>query len=154
MGERLTTGEMCTRIVTIAFRATSLPEAARLMREQHVGCLVVVEDGADGMRRVVGLLTDRDIVTAVVAPGLDPAALTAGDVMSREVVTVQEDDSLIDLMRTMRAQGVRRVPVLGGRGELVGIATLDDVLAILSEELSLLVGAVEREGQREQRQRR
>lgn len=71
MGEKLTTGEICTRSVTIAFRQTSLDEAARLMRENHVGCLVVVDEIAD-KRRVVGLLTDRDIVTAVVSADLPP----------------------------------------------------------------------------------
>jgi len=152
MGERLTTGEICTRNVTFATRGMPLVEAARLMREHHVGCLVVVEDGG-GRRGVAGVLTDRDIVTAVVAPGIDPATLSAGDVMSAEPVTAREDDSLIDLMRTMRASGVRRVPVVGAQGELVGIATLDDVLAILAEELGLLVAAIDREGQRERRKR-
>jgi CBS domain-containing protein len=152
MGERLSIGEICTRQVTIAFRQTNLREAAGLMRASHVGCLVVVDD-TGGRRSVVGLLTDRDIVTAVVAPGLDAAALTVNDVMSTDLVTAREDDSLIDLMRTMRAKGVRRVPVLGAQDELIGIATLDDVLAILSEELSLLVAAIDREGQRERRVR-
>ncbi|HCY16212.1 MAG: histidine kinase [Curvibacter sp. GWA2_64_110] len=154
MGERLTTGEVCTRSVTIAFKGTPLVDAARLMRAQHVGCLVVVEDGPASRRTVSGLLTDRDIVMAVVAPGLDPNTLSVGDVMSTDLVTAREDDSLIDLMRAMRAKGVRRMPVVGAQGELIGIATLDDVLAILSEELSLLVAAIDHEGQRERRMRR
>jgi len=152
MGERLSTGEICTRQVTIAFRRTSLHDAAGLMRTSHVGCLVVVDE-SNGQRRVVGLLTDRDIVTAVIAPGLDAKALTVGDVMTTDLATAREDDSLIDLMRIMRAKGVRRVPVVGELNELVGIATLDDVLAILAEELSLLVAAIDREGQRERRVR-
>jgi len=152
MGERLTTGEICTRQVTIAYRETGLRTAAGLMRAGHVGCLVVVDE-TGGRRTVAGLLTDRDIVTAVVAPGLDPAALTVGDVMSTDVVSAREDDSLIDLMRTMRAKGVRRVPVVGAQGELVGIATLDDLLAVLAEEFSLLVAAIDREGRRERQMR-
>lgn len=152
MGERLTTGEICTRSVSIAFRDTSLNGAARLMRENHVGCLVVVDDSA-GQRIVLGMLTDRDIVTAVVASDLDPAALSAGEVMTTDLVTAREDDSLIDLMRTMRRKGVRRIPVVGGQGELVGLVTLDDVLAILAEELGLLVAAIDSEGQRERQMR-
>jgi CBS domain-containing protein len=152
MGERLTSGEICTRVVSYAERSMPLVEAARLMRQHHVGCLVVVDE-ADGVKQVVGVLTDRDIVVAVVARGVSPEALRVGDVMSAEPVTAREDDSLIDLMRTMRAKGVRRVPVVGARGELIGIATLDDVLAVLAEELGLLVAAIDREGQRE-RQRR
>lgn len=153
MGERLTTGEICTRNVTIAFRGTALDGAARLMRDNHVGCLVVVDE-VGGIRIVVGVLTDRDIVTAVVAPGLEPSTLRVEDVMSTDLVTAREDDSLIDLMRTMRRKGVRRIPVVGGQGELVGVVTLDDVLDILSQELGLLVAAIASEGQRERKIRK
>lgn len=153
MGERLTTGEICTRNVTIAFKNTTLPMAARLMRENHVGCLIVVEE-TGSQRTVVGLLTDRDIVTAVVAPGVDPSTLNVGDVMTTTLVTAQEDDSLIDLMRSMRQKGVRRIPVVGKQGELIGVVTLDDVLDILSEELGLLVAAIETEGKRERQTRK
>lgn len=153
MGERLTTGEICTRSVTIAFRGTTLVGAARLMRENHVGCLVVVDE-VGGLRIVAGVLTDRDIVTAVVAPGLDPGTLRVEDVMATDLVTAREDDSLIDLMRTMRRKGVRRIPVVGGQGELVGVVTLDDVLNILSQELGLLVAAIDSEGQRERQMRK
>lgn len=152
MGERLTTGEICTRNVTIAFRTTSVDGAARLMRDNHVGCLVVVDE-VDGRRIVVGVLTDRDIVTAVVAPGIDATTLTVDDVMTTDLVTAREDDSLIDLMRSMRRKGVRRVPVVGGQDELIGVVTLDDVLGVLSEELSLLVGTVDSEGKRERKMR-
>jgi CBS domain-containing protein len=152
MGERLTTGEICTRNVTIAFRDTPVNGAARLMRENHVGCLVVVDETA-GQHIVVGVLTDRDIVTSVVAADLDPASLRVGEVMTTDLVTAREDDSLIDLMRSMRRKGVRRVPVVSGQGELRGVATLDDVLSILTEELSLLVAAIDSESERERRMR-
>lgn len=148
MGERLTTGEICTREVTIAFRRTTINGAARLMRENHVGCLVVVDE-VGGLRTVVGMLTDRDIVTAVVAADLVPATLCVEDVMSIDLIVAREDDSLIDLVRSMRRKGVRRIPVVGAQNELIGIATLDDVLDILSEELSLLVTAIGSEGKRE-----
>lgn len=148
MSERLNTGEICTRSVTIALRRTSLNGAARLMRENHVGCLVVVDE-ADGLRVVVGVLTDRDIVTAVLAADLDPGILCVGDVMSTDLVTAREEDSLIDLMHIMRRKGVRRVPVVGAQNELIGIAAIDDVLDILAQELNLLVAAIAREGARE-----
>ncbi|MDX9844287.1 MAG: CBS domain-containing protein [Aquabacterium sp.] len=152
MGERLNAGEVCTREVTIAFRHTELVTAAQLMREAHVGALVVVDE-AQGIRTVAGLLTDRDIVTAVIAPGMDPGTLTVGEVMSEPAVTVGEDASLIDLMRTMRDHGVRRVPVVGERQALLGLVTLDDALEVLAEELSLLVATIRNENRRE-RQRR
>ncbi len=153
MGERMNTGEICTRRVTIAFRATPLNGAARLMRENHVGCLVVVEEVA-GERVVVGMLTDRDIVTAVVATDLDASVLCAEDVMSTDLVMAREEDSLIDLVRSMRRKGVRRVPVVGAQGELLGLVTLDDVLDVLVQELGLLVSAIHSEGQRERQMRR
>jgi CBS domain-containing protein len=148
MGEKLTTGEICTRSVTMAFRQTPLDEAARLMRENHVGCLVVADDMPD-QRTVIGLLTDRDIVTAVVAADLAPSALRVEDVMTTDLVVAREEDSVIDLIRTMRSKGVRRVPVVGQQNELIGIVTFDDVLGILSEELDLLVATVGSEGKRE-----
>lgn len=153
MGERLTTGEICTRHVSIALRATTLPGAARLMRENHVGCLVVVDEVA-GKRILVGLLTDRDIVTAAIAADLDPATLRVEDVMTTDLVTAREDDSLIDLMYTMRRKGVRRIPVVGAQGDLVGLVTLDDVLDILAQELGLLVATIDSEGQRERQLRK
>lgn len=153
MGERLTTGEICTRSVTIAFKQTPLNGAARLMRENHVGCLVVVDE-VGGKRIVVGVLTDRDIVTAVVAADLDLSTLQVEDVMSTDLVTAREDDSLIDLMHTMRRKSVRRIPVVGEQNELIGVVTLDDVLDILAQELGLLVAAIDSEGQRERQIRK
>ncbi len=153
MSERLTTGEICTRHVTVAFKRTPLNGAARLMRENHVGCLVVVDDVA-GLQTVVGILTDRDIVTAVVAVDLDPALLLVEDVMTTDLIIAREDDSLIDLMHSMRRKGVRRIPVVGAQGELVGVVTLDDVLDILAQQLGLLVSAINSEGQRERQTRR
>lgn len=153
MAERLTVGEACTRSVTIAFGTTPLNGAARLMRENHVGSLVVVVDETGGKPIVVGMLTDRDIVTSVLASDLDCSILTVEDVMSTDVVTVREDDSLIDVMQIMRRKGVRRVPVVGAEGELLGLVTLDDLLEILAQELGLLVSAIETEAQRERRLR-
>ena len=153
MGQRLTTGEICKRNVSVAFKATALPGAARLMRENHVGCLVVVDE-VEGKRIVVGLLTDRDIVPAVVASDLDPATLRVEDVMVTDLVTAREDDSLIDLMHTMRRKGVRRIPVVGTQDELLGVVTLDDVLDVLAQELGLLVAAIDSEGKRERQLRK
>jgi CBS domain-containing protein len=122
------------------------------MRQNHVGSLVVVDE-TGGKRIVVGMLTDRDIVTSVLASDLDCSTLTVEDVMSTDVVTVREDDSLIDVMQIMRRKGVRRVPVVGAEGELLGLVTLDDLLEILAQELGLLVSAIETEVQRERRLR-
>lgn len=142
MGKQMTAGDICKRKVSVAYQHTSVVAAAQLMREDHVGSLVVVED-ANGSRQVRGLITDRDIVMSVVAMGLDPEPLCLEDVMSERLVTADEADSLTDLMHAMREHGVRRVPVVGQHSELMGIVTLDDVLKILAQEMNLLVGSID-----------
>jgi CBS domain-containing protein len=142
MGKQLTAGDICKRKVTVGYKQTSLVAAAQLMREDHVGSLVVVDD-ENGSRQVRGLVTDRDIVMSVVATGLDPEPLRLEDIMSEPVVTANEADSLLDLMRSMRENGVRRVPVVGFQDELMGIVTMDDVLKILAQEMNTLVGSID-----------
>ena len=142
MGERLTAGEVCMREVIIAQRELPILDAAQLMRGQHVGCLVVVEENGQG-RQVCGMLTDRDLIMGVLAQGLDARPLCVEDIMSEYPATMREDDSLIDVMRSMRRNGVRRLPVVTPERALVGLITLDDVLKILSEELGLLIGAIQ-----------
>lgn len=108
MREKMLAGDVCNRIVVIAERGMSLVQAAQLMRSRHVGCLVVVDESGAG-RVVVGVVTDRDIVMEAVASELDPASLTVGDVMSRELFSVLEDDSVKDMLVIMRRKGIRRL---------------------------------------------
>jgi CBS-domain-containing membrane protein len=142
MDKQLTAGDICKRKVSVAYKHTSVVAAAQLMREDHVGALVVVDD-ANGSRQVRGLVTDRDIVMSVVATGLDPEPLCLEDIMSDHLVTARENDSLLDLMHAMREHGVRRVPVVGTQEELMGIVSLDGVLKILAQEMNLLVGSID-----------
>ena len=151
--ERTDAGQICSRIVTIVQRDTPLVEAAQLMRSQHVGSLVVVDETSQG-RLVCGILTDRDIVTAVVASEVDPATLTVEDVMTTDVVTALETDSVTDLVRTMRRRGVRRLPVTTAQRVLVGLVALDDVLSLLAEQLRAMALAIETEQLQERRVRR
>jgi CBS domain-containing protein len=142
MNVPLTAGEICTRTVVFADRGMMLDEAARLMRRHHVGSLVVVEERSPQERIVAGMITDRDIATAVAALERDPKAFRVGDIMAPDVVTARESDSLLDLLAVMRRRKVRRVPVTGARGELVGLVTLDDVLGIVAEQMQALAAAV------------
>lgn len=112
------------------------------MREQHVGCLVVVEQSGAG-RRVLGMLIDRDIVTSVVAEAVDPSTLRVEDLMSTGVVTAREADARAEWLATMRRGGFRRLPVLDAQGALVGLVTLDDVLGILAEQMRAVALAIE-----------
>ena len=148
MREAATAGDLCTRQVVVAPPSLSVDEAARVMRERHVGCIVVVEQG-DGGRLPIGILTDRDIVLAVVAKDADAKTLRIGDVMTATVASVRETDTLYDVLSLMRSRGVRRVPVTGPHGVLAGILTLDDVLNALAGQLQALGMVVGRERRQE-----
>ena len=142
MNVPLTAGEVCTRVVVFADRGMMLDEAARLLRSHHVGSLVVVDAVGPAQRVVAGMITDRDIATAVVGAERDPHATRVGDVMSADVATVREQDSLLDVLAVMRRKKVRRVPVTGPQGELIGLVSTDDVLAIVAEQVQALAAAV------------
>jgi CBS domain-containing protein len=122
------------------------------MRDHHVGCLVVVDESGAG-RLVVGMLTDRDIVTAVIAQEVDPHTLRVEDVMTADVVTALEGASVMDLLGLMRRKGLRRIPVTTPERVLQGLVTLDDLLEIFAEQLRALVLAIEAEQLRERKAR-
>jgi len=145
-------GELCNRQVVTASRDTNVSEAAQLMRDKHVGSLIIVEE-QDNHLEPTGILTDRDIVIEVLAEKVDPEAVTVGDIMTRAVLKVCEQDSVLETAQRMRARGVRRVPVISNQGELVGVLAQDDILKLLSEKLSLLVEVTTREAEQEARKR-
>jgi len=140
-----TIGAVCSRDVVFTTRDATVAATAKLMRQNHVGCIVVVEQLNGGRRLPVGMVTDRDIVVEVIAPGLDAETITAGDIMATELVTVAESEGLLETMEIMRYKGVRRIPVVDSNGQLIGIASIDDLLEILAEELSELAKIVGRE---------
>ena len=131
-----------------------LVTAARLMREKHVGSVVVVEavPGMD-IRRPVGILTDRDIVVTVVAPNANPNEFKVSDVMTPWPVAVKEADTLSVALGHMRRLGVRRLPVIDDHGSLVGILSLDDVLAGMSGDLQDVADLIANERRMESRAR-
>jgi CBS domain-containing protein len=131
-------GEVCNRDVVIADRDATLLETAQLMRSQHVGDVVVVEEKSDG-RHPVGILTDRDIVVELIAEEVDLGVLLVGDCMSFELVTAMENDDLFDTIKRMRDKGIRRLPVVNQGGLLIGILTVDDLIDLIAEQLTDLV---------------
>jgi CBS domain-containing protein len=135
--------KICKRNVVTVREHDELGKAAKLMREHHIGYLVVVEPGvAQDAVRPIGVLTDRDIVVSVLAKDADPRSLTVGDIMTRQPVVVPDGKSVAGALREMRRIGVRRLPVVGGVGQLVGVLSLDDVLDQLAGELTDVAGTV------------
>ena len=102
--------------------STPVAEAARVMKQEDVGPVPIVEDG-----RLAGILTDRDIVIRVVAEGLDPQSTTVGEVASRDLVTIDPEQTLDEALRLMAEHQVRRLPVTEEDGRLVGIVAQADV---------------------------
>jgi predicted transcriptional regulator len=130
----MTVSSVCNYNVATIERDAGVVEAAGRMRAQHVGDLIVVAEKAGG-RVPVGILTDRDIVVAVVAKGASATALTVGDAMSAALLTVNKDNGIEHALREMRRAGVRRAPVVDAAGLLVGVLSIDDVIDHLAVQL-------------------
>ena len=140
--------EICNREVVIVQRDETVLEAAKLMRQHHVGDVLVVEE-RNGARIPVGIVTDRDLVVEIMAPELDHMVITVGDIMASKLATVKENAGIFETIQYMRGKGVRRLPVVNESGGLVGILTLDDMLELLSEELFELARLVRYEQKKE-----
>jgi CBS domain-containing protein len=143
-------GSACKGNVITVREFDDLTTAAQIMRDKHIGYLVVAEPNvSDGTVRPVGVLTDRDIVVGVVARQVDPRTLRAGDVMTRQPVVVEDGDSLEAALGDMRRIGVRRLPVVSRAGQLVGILSLDDVLDVMARQMAAVAGSIDNEIQLE-----
>src|SRR4029079_19630037 len=105
---------------------TSLADADPLMKNENIGVVPVVD--AEGSRRLVGILTDRDIAIRAVAEGRDGATTSVGHVMTSDVRTSAPDDSVNDVMALMGSEQVRRIPIVDDRGDLVGIIAQADIV--------------------------
>jgi CBS domain-containing protein len=141
-------GEICIRDVVSATRDTPVLEAARLMRSRHVGDVVVVETGKRGPVPI-GIVTDRDIVVGIIAPRIDVAQLTLGDIMGRDLITIPETQDVFETLEHMQRHGVRRLPVTDRAGVLLGIVSIDDLLELLAMQVSDLSRIITRERRKE-----
>ncbi len=144
-------GKVCTREVETIRKSDSVLEAARRMRERHVGDLVVLDGTGGGP---AGVLTDRDIVIGVLAQDVTHISrLSVGDVVTAEVVVAKETDEVADVLERMQKEGVRRVPVVDDKGLLVGIFALDDAVRLLGSELSSVASLITGQREREKARR-
>jgi CBS domain-containing protein len=145
--------EICNREIIVVRRDDTVHEAAKLMRQHHVGDVVVVEE-RNGVRVPVGIVTDRDLVVEIMAPDVVQMFITVGDIMGLNLVTIQESMGVYESIQYMRGKGVRRLPVVDRKGGLIGILTLDDLLELLAEELLELSRLVKHEQKIESLSRR
>ena len=141
-------GTICSRETIIAEAVDSLLATARLMRKHHVGSLIIVNRENGGVRPV-GIITDRDIVVQAISEEIDLNSLTAGDIMSRNLLIARENDDLFEAFESMCMNGIRRMPVVDEEGLLAGILSVDDLLEVIVDEMKNLVHLFKHEQQRE-----
>ena len=141
-------GELYSRPVVSIPSSATLAEVAVLMREHHVGAVVVTKVTSD--RPIpVGMITDRDIVQAQLDHTADLSRLRTEDVMSRDPLVLNVDLSLDEAIQRLRARGVRRAPVITPTGALVGLVSTDDLLGQIARELAGLARLVKEQPGRE-----
>jgi CBS domain-containing protein len=117
--------------VVVAQLSETAADAARRLRDFKVGCVVVTRDD-----RSIGILTDRDLVLRVVAEGRDPQKTLVSDIVTYDATTVSRDAGIETAVRLMRDHGVRRLPIVTADGQVTGIVTADDLMVLLTDELS------------------
>ncbi len=137
----MSVGRICVREVDTAGPNDTVAVAAERMHQRAVGTLVVV----NRVSQVVGILTDRDLVSRVLAKNLNPVDTAVHEAMTMAPKTVTVETPIETALLIMRSGRFRRLPVVSGTGELVGLVTLDDVLMLLAEEFSQIGRLLKRE---------
>lgn len=129
--------EVMTKVVCTVKRKDSVHNLAKKMVEHGVGSAVVIENGTP-----VGIVTEKDLISKVVARNKVPSKVLVEEVMSQPIITIKPETSLREAARIMTKRGIRRLPVVNSSGELVGIITDNDILGVsldLGEFASLIV---------------
>lgn len=145
--------DICNRDVITLERNDTVLEAAKLMRQHHIGDVIVVEKKSEKIKPV-GIVTDRDLVVEIVAPGLDPSVITVGDIMLPNLFTIDESAGVFDAIRLMTGKGVRRLPAVNKDGTLAGIVTLDDLFLMMANEFCNFAKLLSKEQKNEAIKRR
>ena len=147
-GRAMHVGDICNRSAVIGGPDTSARAAAGLMRRNHVGDVIVVEERG-GRAFPIGIVTDRDLVIEVLEKGLDAEACPLRDVMSAPLIVLDTYESIDHGLLRMQAGGVRRAPVVDERGGLVGVLSADELVRVLSDQIGGLAALLDRQRIRE-----
>jgi len=141
-------GDFCKHGVVTVCTTADIVEVAQTMRDEHVGFVVVVQEG-DASRTPQGVISDRDIVLSVSAREVNPRAVTAADIMSPKPLVACETDDLNEVVQAMRIAGFRRVPVLTRAGVLTGVIAIDDAIEVIAGMLVDVCGSIRNEQRQE-----
>lgn len=139
-------GAICSRRIISASVSASLSEVVALMQRERVGSIVVTSGGEDG--RIAGVITDRDIVRAQLSQVADFSQLSTAATMSTDPLLVGAQEEIGDALRRMRLRSVRRAPVVDGDGKLVGLLSVDDLIAQIAAEITGIAAVVARQRSR------
>lgn len=143
-------GSLCERDIVTVLASASVREAAAIMRDQHVGALAVTDPYATG--RVIGIVTDRDLVLDLLATGRPTEGVAVGALCRTDLAGVAASASIHDAVQAMQRSGVRRLLVMGEDDAVVGLVSIDDLLDSVAGELDALAGTLRtgivREGSR------
>jgi CBS domain-containing protein len=138
--------KVATKNVITVPETASMQEAAKVMRDYHVGSVIVVDEKM-GRKVPVGIVTDRDIVVSTSAFGIPPNSVYVRDVMSATLVTARRNDSLNHVLMLMKEHGVKRIPLVDADGGLIGLISTHELMSLLSDELNTVVRITERQHQ-------
>ena len=136
---------LCNRNVVYTDQDAGIVEVARLMRERHVGSVIVV----DGAGKPIGIITDRDLVIEVIANEVNAGSILLKDIMTPGPVILAESEDTGEALKQLRDRGIRRAPLVDAEGLLSGIISIDDILQHLSQDLRELVSLIDNEQQQE-----
>jgi len=136
--ESMSLERFCREPVVTIQPKQSVRDAALMMRDRHVGAVLVVDGD-----RPVGIVTDRDIVMRAIIEGRDPNTTPVRDVMSGNPTVARSDQKIDDAVIAIRTAGVRRMPIVDAAGKAIGIVTLDDLVVLMAGELTMVAGAVQ-----------
>lgn len=129
----------CREQVVAVSPDTPAVEVARIMGEKNVGSVVIVT----GDNRPAGVITDRDLVVRIMARGVDPGEVRAGEIPNRDVITFRDSMGIYEAIQKMTAKTIRRMPVVDDDGKLIGIVTMDDIIRMLGEEMAAIAKNIE-----------